>query len=94
MDALSALLAGKADVQPLMRLNRTDTKASADAYTTAGMYWINPSITTDIPEKQWGFLRVFADSDVILQEFYAALSGIHGYRVYVNGGWQSWNITS
>ena len=91
VDGLSALLEGKADAQPLMILNRTDTHASADEYTTAGMYWINPSITTDIPGKQWGFLRVFSNGGVVLQEFYAALSSVRGFRVYVNGAWQSWH---
>lgn len=82
--------AGCAPKAPLMELNTT-TKSSMSLYNEPGVYWINPGVTTDVPNGAWGFLRVFAGGDNIFQEFYAALNSTHAFRVYVNGGWQDWH---
>ena len=75
-----------------MELNTT-TKSSMDAYTEAGVYWINPSVTTDVPNNSWGILRVFVGGSNILHEFYAALNDAHAFRIFVNGSWQKWHAS-
>lgn len=84
--------AGCAPKAPLMELNTT-TKSSMDAYTEAGVYWINPSVTTDVPNNSWGILRVFVGGSNILHEFYAALNDAHAFRIFVNGSWQKWHAS-
>ena len=88
---LTDILSGKADRKPLLELDTT-TRPSMNDYVEAGMYWINPDATSDAPNGNWGFLRVFTDSGNILQEYYAALSDVHGFRVYVNSAWQAWHL--
>ena len=84
--------AGCAPKATLMELN-TATKTSMDLYTEAGMYWVNPGVTTDAPNNSWGMLRVFAGGNNILQEFYAALNETYAFRVFVNGSWQKWHAS-
>ena len=68
VDGLDELLALKADKKTLLELDTTTQHSSMSDYTSSGMYWINPGVTTDVPGGQWGFLRVFAYGN-ILQEF-------------------------
>lgn len=91
LSGMNTALAAKADRKTLLELNRADTHVSVDEYTTEGMFWINPSITTDIPGKQWGFMRVFANGGVILQEFTPYQDSNRAIRMYVNSAWTSWH---
>ena len=90
VDGLDELLALKADKKTLLELDTTTQHSSMSDYTSSGMYWINPGVTTDAPDGQWGFLRVFADGN-ILQEFTGYSENSRAVRMYVNNAWTTWS---
>ena len=90
VDGLDELLALKADKKTLLELDTTTQHSSMSDYTSSGMYWINPGVTTDVPGGQWGFLRVFACGN-ILQEFTGYSENSRAVRMFVNNAWTTWS---
>lgn len=90
VDGLDELLALKADKKTLLELDTTTQHSSMSDYTSSGMYWINPGVTTDVPGGQWGFLRVFAYGN-ILQEFTGYSENSRAVRMFVNNAWTTWS---
>ncbi len=91
VDGLAELLENKADKAPLLTLNTGTQHTSVDDYKDSGMFWINPSVTTDIPGSQWGFLRVFSSGN-ILQEFTGYSDSARAVRMFVNNEWTAWDL--
>lgn len=76
----------------------TPTASDCNNITTAGWYWINPSITTtNLPSANYGILEVTRatgnDNGIILQRFTRYESGKLTIfeRMYSNSTWTSWH---
>lgn len=86
----AAIAESRRMLNAMQNLNTATQYASMDNYTEAGMYWINPGITTDVPGGQWGFLKVFSSGN-ILQTFIGYADSAVSIRMFVNNAWTSWN---
>ena len=91
LSGMESKLALKADKKTLLELDTTTQHSSMSDYTSSGMYWINPGVTTDVPGGQWGFLRVFAYGN-ILQEFTGYSDSARAVRMFVNNEWTAWDL--
>ena len=69
------------------------TSASIGSYTTAGLYWLDPSVTTDTPNGGYGLLIVMTGPGVIYQTFitYYTNNGYVATRCYTNKEWYAWD---
>ena len=83
----------EAGVHPLDRIE-SGTGASADSYTLAGLYWLEPATVTDIPGGASGILSVSTNQDksIVFQTFYGyGSNGLLATRFYVENQWREWN---
>lgn len=70
------------------------TAADCNDITTAGWYWINPSVTTaNLPNSTYGFLEVLRTQNNTqggaIQRFHTTNPTIYE-RMYVNSSWTDW----
>ncbi len=83
----------EAGVHPLDRIE-SGTGTSADSYTAAGLYWLEPSTVTDIPGGASGILSVSTNQDksIVFQTFCGyGSNGLLATRFYVENQWSEWN---